>query len=366
MSEQGPLAILVAGGTGGHLFPAQALGEELISRGFRIHLMTDHRVRDYGKDFPAEMVHIIPSATVSMSDPLRIPSRALILVRGILSARKVFKQYRPNVVAGFGGYPSFPPLMAAGLMKIPTMLHEQNAVVGRANKFLARMATRIALSFPKTAGIEDDGARVRVTGNPVRAMVLPFKATPYPGLANDGPIRVVVFGGSQGAKFFSDFMPGVFSAMEPGIRARVKLTQQCRPEDIERTAAALGAMDIKSDLSAFFSNLPERIADAHLVICRSGASTIAELGVIGRPAVMVPLPHALDNDQLRNAESFAAAGAGWVHPQATLAADRFAAFLGTLLCDENRLKSAATAALSHGKPGAAKNLADLAQSVMIS
>ncbi len=364
MSGEGKLVVLVAGGTGGHLFPAQALGEELRARGYHVHLMTDERVRDYGKNFPAEMVHIIPSATLSLSDPIRVPLRALKLLRGMAAARRVFKQHRPSVVAGFGGYPSFPPLMAASMMKIPTLLHEQNSVLGRANAVLARRATRIALSFPSTAGLQADGQRVVTTGNPVRSMVLPFKAAQYPARIVNGPFRLVVFGGSQGAKFFSDFMPGVFRAIHPDIRARIELTQQCRPEDVERVRAAFAALGIASDLSAFFSNLPERIANGHLVICRSGASTIAELGVIGRPAILVPLPHSIDNDQLHNAESLAAQGGGWVQPQSALTPEGLAAFLTRLIMSDTELPAAAAAASKHGRPDAAQRLADLAESIM--
>jgi UDP-N-acetylglucosamine--N-acetylmuramyl-(pentapeptide) pyrophosphoryl-undecaprenol N-acetylglucosamine transferase len=358
------IAILVAGGTGGHLFPAQALGEELRSRGYRVQLMTDERVRDYGKNFPAEQVHIIPSATLSLSDPLRIPSRGFRLLRGIMAARGVLRTVKPSIVAGFGGYPSFPPLMAASMLKIPTLLHEQNSVLGRANAFLAKRATRIALSFPSTKGLKPDGRRIVVTGNPVRSMVLPFHGSAYPELNSSSPLKLVVFGGSQGAKFFSDFMPGAFAAMHPDLRRRITLTQQCRAEDLDRVKQQYANLGINADLAAFFNNLPERIAGCHLVICRSGASTIAELAAIGRPAVMVPLPHSIDNDQLHNAESLAAGGGGWVQPQSSLTPESFAAFLTQLMMSETVLPNAASAALRHGRPDAAQRLADLAESLM--
>jgi UDP-N-acetylglucosamine--N-acetylmuramyl-(pentapeptide) pyrophosphoryl-undecaprenol N-acetylglucosamine transferase len=360
------LAVLVAGGTGGHLFPAQALGEELRSRGYAIHLMTDERVRDYGKNFPADAVHIIPSATLSLSEPFRIPVRGFRLLRGMWMARQVLKTLQPNIVVGFGGYPSFPPLLAASQLKLPTLLHEQNAVLGRANTRLASRATRIALSYEHTRGIPVDlENKTVVTGNPVRSMVLQHAGVAYPQIAVVTPIQLLVFGGSQGAKFFSDSMPGVLKLLPVELIKRLRLTQQCRAEDLDRTRQLYGAMGIDSDLQTFFSNLPERISKAHLVVSRAGASTIAELGVLGRPAVMVPLPHALDNDQLRNAQSFAAAGAGWVQPQSTLKFEEFAAFLAQKLTDEIGLRKAAAAALIHGRPEAAKSLADLAQSLAI-
>ena len=361
-----PLAVLVAGGTGGHLFPAQALGEELKSRGYRIHLMTDERVRDYGKDFPAEQVHIVPSASLSLSNPLQVPASGLRLLRGIWQARKILKQLKPSVVAGFGGYPSFPPLLAASLLNIPTLLHEQNAVLGRANARLASRATRLALSFENTRGISPAlEGKVVVTGNPVRSMVLQFAATAFPPLAASDPIHLLVFGGSQGAKFFSDVMPPVLQRLPEALRSRLRLTQQCRPEDLHRTQSLYNEIGIAAELQAFFPNLPQRISQSHLVISRAGASTIAELGVLGRPAIMVPLPHAIDNDQLRNAQSFAAAAAGWIQPQASLTPEGLAEFLQQLLSDENQLQRAAEAARTQARPDAAKRLGDLAQSLAI-
>ncbi len=365
MSTTAKIIVLAAGGTGGHLFPAQALAEELTSRGVRVHLMTDERVRDYGKSFPAEAVHVVPSASLSLSDPLRLPQKGLKLLSGLIKARSTLKHVRPALVAGFGGYPSFPPLVAAHQLRIPTLLHEQNAVLGRANARLARRATRIGLSFPETRGVDDALLeKSTVTGNPVRAVVMALAGAAYPALSAEIPFNIVVFGGSQGAQFFSTFMPEVFKAMPAAALKRLRVTQQCRPEDLERVQNAYAGIGLEADLAAFFSNLPERIAGSHLVICRSGASTIAELGVIGRPAVMVPLPHAIDNDQLRNAQSFASAGAGWLQAQHSMQPAMFAAFLAQLIVNEAQLRRAAAAATMHGKPNAAASLADLAQSIM--
>ncbi|MBI2717521.1 MAG: undecaprenyldiphospho-muramoylpentapeptide beta-N-acetylglucosaminyltransferase [Rhizobiales bacterium] len=354
--------VLAAGGTGGHLFPAQALAEELTRRGHVIHLMTDERVADYGRTFPAVVTHVVPSATLSLGEPLKLPGRLLRLYRGYGAARVLLKEIDPAAVVGFGGYPSFPPILAAARLGIPCCVHDQNAVMGRANRLLARFATRVASSFPTLIGLPaGTAAKLVVTGNPVRDIVLGEKAAAYPPLGADGPFNLLVFGGSQGARFFGEFMPKVMAAMTPSTRARLNLVQQVRPEDLEAVRAAYAKLSFRFEIKPFFMDMPQRIAAAHLVFCRAGASTIAELGVIGRPAVMVPLPHAIDNDQLRNAESFAAAGAGWVRPQASLEPREFAAFLTRLTGEEQELRRAAAAALGHGKPDAARRLADLTE-----
>lgn len=353
--------VLAAGGTGGHLFPAQALAEELTRRGYAIHLMTDERVKDYGKSFPAAQTHIVPSATLSLSKPWLVPGRALRLYGGYRTARAILGKVKPLAVIGFGGYPSFPPIMAAARMKIPSCVHDQNAVMGRANRVLAKWADAVASSFPNLMGLPPEAERkLTVTGNPVRDIALQQKAAPYPPFDT---FNLLVFGGSQGAQFFGEFMPKVFAAMRAEDRAGIKLTQQVRAENMEAVSAAYRAMGLDCELNPFFMDMPRRIAASHLVVCRSGASTIAELGVIGRPAIMVPLPHALDNDQLRNAESFAAAGAGWVHPQASLTAEGLAQFLTSLRSQQPTLEQAAAAALGHGKPDAAERLADLAEKI---
>ncbi len=354
------LIMLAAGGTGGHLFPAQALAEELVARGYRTQLVTDERVRDYGKSFPAEKTHIIHAATITPRKPWKVPGQALTIFRALGKAKSIYAAENPAAVVGFGGYPSYAPLKSAAEMGIAAVIHEQNAVLGRANGSLAPKVDALASSFASVSNLKPEAqAKLTFTGNPVRAVVLQDRAAAYPTLRSDSPIKLVVFGGSQGARFFSEFMPKVFAAMNPAVRARVQLVQQCRAEDLEATREAYAAMGLAHELEPFFSDMPKRIAGSHLVISRSGASTIAELGVIGRPAVMVPLPGAIDNDQLRNAESFAAAGAGWVKPQASLAPQEFASFLESLLKGGLTLPAAAAKALTHGKPDAAKRLADL-------
>ena len=358
----GKLVVLAAGGTGGHLFPAQALAETLVGRGYRVHLMTDERVREYGKSFPAEKTHVVHSASPSLSDIVGLPKRLWKLFSGYRAAKAILKLEKPLAVVGFGGYPSFPPIYAAAALGIPCAVHEQNAVLGRANKMLSSKVNLVAASFASMIGLPDAAkSKLVLTGNPVRAVALSEKAAPYPVA---GKFNLVIFGGSQGAKFFSDFMPEVFAAMPEVLRGKIVVTQQCRDEDLERVRAAYAELGISAELRAFFSDMPKRIAKSHLVISRSGASTIAELGVIGRPAIMVPLPHAIDNDQLRNAQSFAGVGAGWVCPQKELEPKAFAELLARLIGDLPSLKKAAESALGHGKPDAAERLADVVENII--
>lgn len=355
------IVVLAAGGTGGHLFPAQALAEELTRRGYEIHLMTDERVRDYGKSFPAVDTHVVPSATLSLGEPLKLPGRMIRLYAGYRQARAILTALKPGAVVGFGGYPSFPPILAASRLRIPSCVHDQNAVMGRANRMLAGFADRVASSFPQLQGLPAKAAgKLTVTGNPVRDIALKKRAAPYPALKGAAAFNLLVFGGSQGARFFSEIMPKVLAELPRAFRDRLRLTQQARAEDMDWLRSELDRAGISYEINPFFMNMPKRIAASHLVLCRSGASTIAELGVIGRPAIMVPLPHALDNDQLRNAESFAAAGAGWIRPQATLEAKELASFIARL-ADGDALARAANAALAHGVPDAAKRLADLTE-----
>lgn len=354
--------MLAAGGTGGHLFPAQALAEELVRRDYVIHLMTDERVRDYGQGFPALEIHQLPSATLSFSKPWLLPRRLHQLYRGYGMAQGILSQTRPGAVAGFGGYPSFAPILAAARLKIPSVIHDQNAVMGRANRVLAHVADAVASSFPDLAGLPRRAkSRLVYTGNPVRDAVMAEYGAPYRPPDSEEPFRLLVFGGSQGARFFAEFMPAAMRAMPKAVLKTLRIVQQCRPEDLEAVKGAYRELELNADLQPFFADMPKRIAAAHLVLCRSGASTIAELGVIGRPAVLVPLPHSIDNDQLRNAESFTRAGAGWLRPQAEFKPEEFAAFLTRLRYQEQELRVAAGAALAQGKPDAAERLADLVE-----
>ncbi len=353
--------VLMAGGTGGHLFPAMALAQELRRRGHDIQLMTDHRVAAYGDKFPASQTHIVPSATPSVRNPVKFVVAGCKIAWGTAIAFGKLSAVRPDAVIGFGGYPVFPPFLAARLLGIPGLLHEQNAVMGRANRALARFANRIALSFARTLKVEAFAAKTTLTGNPVRDRVTEVAGTPYPDLPADGPIRVVVTGGSQGARIFSDVMPAAIATLPDNLRQRLRLVQQCRAEDLDRVTEAYRGAKVNVELQQFFTDLPERIAAAHLVIARSGASTIAELTVLGRPAILVPLPGALDADQKNNALVMDTAGAGWIMEQATLTPQSLGTRLASLLSDPAVLPRAAAAARSLGQPDAVVKLADVAE-----
>lgn len=355
--------VLMAGGTGGHLFPAMALAQELRRRGHVIHLMTDERVRDYGRNFPAREVHVVPAATPSLRNPLKFVRAGTIIVWGIGVAWARLGRIRPDAVVGFGGYPTFPPFVAARLRGIPGVLHEANAVLGRANRALARFSNALALGFPETRYVDGSSARTVVTGNPVRDAVREAAAIPYPALDPEGPVRLLVFGGSQGARAFSEIVPPAIALLPEALRKRLAITQQCRPEDLDRVAEAYRAAHVSVELAAFFDDLPQRIAGSHLVFCRSGASSVAELAVIGRPALLVPLPGSIDADQKANALFMDRAGAGWMAEQATLSPQSLATRLEGLIAEPRDLAAAAAAARELGQPQAVQRLADLAEKI---
>ena len=355
---------LTAGGTGGHLFPAFSLSQELGRRGYDIDLVTDMRGHHYGSDFPARKIYQVPAATITGKNPVAVAKTAVQLGRGTAMARKILKNIKPACIVGFGGYPTFPPIFAASSLGIPAILHEQNAVMGRANRMLAKRCKAIALSFEKTIHVQGELAqKARHTGNPVRDVVIEAAQIPYPALTNEGPFNLLVFGGSQGARYFSDEVPPAIALLPPEIRQRLHIVQQCRKEDMARVDAAYKQAGIVYEISTFFANLPEIIAHSHLVLARSGASSVTELAVIGRPSLLVPLPHALDNDQLKNAHFLQEAGGAICMEQKELSAQRLADDLAKLMSDPAMLQTAAAAAKSVGKPDAVQRLADLVEEV---
>lgn len=357
--------MLAAGGTGGHLFPAFALAQELGRRGLVVDLVTDMRGDRYGMNFPARKTYQVPSATPAGRSLVGAARAALLLSRGVAAAYKLFGEAKPSAVVGFGGYPSFPPLVAARLRRIPTALHEQNAVLGRANRALARYMTAIATSFEETKLLSDTLRRkVKLTGNPVRDAVVDWATQSYHAPDALGPLSLVVFGGSQGARFFSDAVPPALGLLPEDIRQRLFVVQQCREEDLARVESAYQAIGVRAHLAAFFSNLPEEMAKAHLVIGRSGASTVAELTVLGRPAVLVPLPHAIDNDQLQNARRLEAAGGAWCLEQRDAAPESLAKAIAGLLTSPDTLAKAASAARTLGRPDAVQRLADVVEGLI--
>lgn len=357
--------MLAAGGTGGHLFPAQALAEELSRRGIAADLVTDTRANQYGADFPARAVYQVPSATLASRSPLAAARTGYTLISGLRAAHQLMGLVRPAAVIGFGGYPTVPPLLAARLKRIPAAIHEQNAVLGRANRMLAGRVAAIAISFD-TVDLMDQAARrkARLTGNPVRGAVLDAARRSYRPPDADGPIILLVFGGSQGARYFSDALPPALARLAPDLRRRLSVVQQCREEDLARVGDAYARDGIACELASFFPNLPELMASAHLVIARAGASTVAELTAIGRPSILVPLPHSLDNDQLKNATSIAAGNGAWCFEQSALTADVLAAKLDELCRSPVTLWQAAKAARLQGKPDAAARLADLVEDLI--
>jgi UDP-N-acetylglucosamine--N-acetylmuramyl-(pentapeptide) pyrophosphoryl-undecaprenol N-acetylglucosamine transferase len=364
--DEPPSILLAAGGTGGHLFPAFALAEELGRRGLAVDLVTDMRGDRYGTGFPARSVYQLPSATPgSKTNPIALARASFTLLRGILKARKLLGTLKPAAVVGFGGYPTIPPLVAARMLGVPSIIHEQNAVLGRANKALARHAAAIATSFRKTKKLDGPlTEKARFTGNPVRDAVIEAAKTPYPELEPGGPLRLLVFGGSQGARFFSEAVPPALATLPAPIRQRIKLVQQARPEDVAEVTAQMAAAGIDAEIAPFFKGLPQTMADSHLVIARAGASSVAELAVIGRPSILVPLPHSLDSDQLENATNLAESGGSWCIEQRELTPLRLATELGKLFEQPEKLSLAASRAQAQGQAGAVAQLADLVEDVI--
>lgn len=357
--------MLAAGGTAGHLFPAFALAQELGRRAITVDLITDMRGDRYGADFPARQIYRVAAATLSGSSPIAAARTGLTLTRGTAAAFKLLGEVRPAAVVGFGGYPTFPPLLAAKLRRIPSALHEANAVLGRANRMLAKRVTAIATSFDDVAGIEPGlKGKVRFTGNPVRDAVVEWSQRPYRAPAPGGPFNLLVFGGSQGARYFSEAVPPALAALPEAMRSMLFVTQQARTEDVAAVEAAYRTAGIRALVSPFFKALPEEIAKAHVVIARAGAGTVSELTVIGRPGILVPLPHALDNDQLLNARRVEAAEAGWCLEQKSLSVETLTGAIRQLLDDPDLLTRVAAAARRIGRPDAVSRLADLVEGLM--
>jgi UDP-N-acetylglucosamine--N-acetylmuramyl-(pentapeptide) pyrophosphoryl-undecaprenol N-acetylglucosamine transferase len=354
--------LVAAGGTGGHLFPAEALAAALGKRGVPVHLVTDRRAERYGGAFPEATIHVVSSATLASRSPIALARTFGMLGRGYFQARALLARLKPQAVVGFGGYPTVPPLLAAAWSGVPSLIHDANAVIGRANRFLAPRVTAIATSFPDVFnGRPDLAAKATLTGNPVRPAVVDASATPYP--APGDPLRLLVFGGSQGARIMADIVPAAIGLLDAGVRARLAIVQQARDEDLRRVRDAYTRLAVKAETAPFFADLPARIAAGHLIVSRSGASTVAELAAIGRPSILVPLPHALDQDQFANAGVLEAAGGAIRLTQDVFTPRRLAAELTALTAASFRLIAMAAAAKSVGRLDAADRLADLVQKV---
>lgn len=356
MIARPPRIVLAAGGTGGHMFPALAVAEVLKRRGVEPVLVTDDRGERYAAPFGNIEKHILPAANVTRGKI----SGAVNLMRATSAARRLFADMRPVAVMGLGGYATLPALIAARLRRIPTCIHEQNAVLGRVNRLSAGFMDRIALSFADTQRLDAKyRARTVVTGNPVRAEVIALAGTAYAPPAADAPVRLLVLGGSQGASVLSDVVPPALARLPEAIRARLQVTQQCRPEDIDGVRDLYARKSIASELAPFFTDVAARLVSSHLVIARAGASTISELEVTGRPSILVPLPGAMDDHQTANAASLAASGGAWVIAQPGFTAEEVSGRIEALVRNPDALAVASAAARGRAKLDAAERIADL-------
>jgi len=359
-----PLILLAAGGTGGHLFPAEALGVELIRRGYRVRLVTDARALRYSGLFSKDTIDMVPSETVRGRTPWSLARTGAMLAAGTMVALNLMRRLKPAAVIGFGGYPTVPPLLAARLFGVPTLLHEANAVLGRANRFLSSRVSAIATSLPGV--LDRDPAlatKTTTVGTPMRPAILAAAAVKFTAPEPAGPLRLLVVGGSQGARVMADIVPGAIERLEPSLWERLILTQQVRDEDMARVRAVYDRLNINAELAPFFADLPARLASSQLVVSRSGAGTVAELGAIGRPSILVPLPGAIDQDQFANAGVLAQAYGAVRIAQADFTPERLAAEITALAADPARLTAMATSARGVGRLDAAERLADLVAKV---
>jgi len=361
---ESPLILLAAGGTGGHLFPAEALGVELIKRGLRVRLATDARALKFSGLFTRDMIDVVPSETVRSRNPIALARTGVMLGYGMLVALNVVRRLKPAAVVGFGGYPTLPPLLAARVLGRPGIIHDANAVLGRANRFLSTRVNAIATSLP---GVLDRdpalASKATTVGTPMRPAILAAAAVPYASPEVNGPLRLLVVGGSQGARVMSDIVPPAIEKLEPALWSRLVLTQQVRDEDMARVRAVYDRLKINAELAPFFSDLPAKLASSHLVISRSGAGTVAELAAIGRPSILVPLPGAIDQDQFANAGVLAKVDGGLRIPQNEFTPDRLASEISAFAAEPAKLTAMAQAARGVGRLDAAERLADLVMKV---
>ena len=369
MSEKQPdyqakLVLISAGGTGGHMFPAEALARDLIGRGYRVALATDKRGEQYQPFADGVPVHVLKSGALKSGLMAKIQT-VMSLGIGILQGKKLVDKLKPSIVVGFGGYPSFPAVYAAQKKNIPTIIHEQNAILGKANAMLAPKADRIALSWAKIDNMdESDTVRTVVTGNPVRPDIAALYNKPYPALEQDGTLKIFVMGGSLGASVFGEVLPAMVEKLSAEHKSRLEIVQQCREENIEKVRAAYAQAGVKAELSTFFDNVAERLEKCHLFIGRSGAGAVSEVATAGRPAIFVPYPHHKDQQQKRNADAIFDAGGAWVMTQDGFTVEALLARIETFLQSPESLFNAAENARSCGKPDAARKLGNVVTALM--
>lgn len=355
--------VLAAGGTGGHMVPAHALAAELKARGHGVMLITDERGAKIPGLFDKVPVHILPAGRLS-GGPLGWARAALAVLAGRREAKAIYREHAPHAVVGFGGYPAFPALLAAGSRRIPTVLHEQNAVLGRVNRLLAGEATAIATAYDRVERLKSRcAAKTVLVGNPVREAVAKLGEMPFPPFGDTSPLKILVTGGSQGASVLGQVVPGGLGLLEPSLRHRMQVVQQCRPDDIDAIRARYADLGIPAELMTYISDMPQKLGDAHLVIGRAGASTIAELTAAGRPAILIPFPSATDDHQTVNAREMVRAGGARMVPQTEFTPETLASQIEALAADGEALANAAARSLSVGRPHAAAELADLVERI---
>ena len=355
--------ILAAGGTGGHMVPAHALAAELKARGHGVMLVTDDRGAKYPGLFKNVPVHILPAGRLG-GGPLGLLKAMRSVLKGRREARAVYHAYEPDVVVGFGGYPAFPALLAASAAKVPTVLHEQNAVLGRVNRWLAGEAKAIATSYAEVERLKPaHRAKTVLVGNPVREAVMRLGELPFPPFDDSAPLKMLVTGGSQGATILGTVVPEGLGLLPSRLRLRLQVVQQCRGEDIEAVRARYAALNIPAELLTYIVDMPARLADAHLVIARAGASTIAELTAAGRPAILIPLPIATDDHQSANAREMAKAGGARVISQPNFTPMALATQIQVIAGEPQAIANAAGRALSVGRPHATRDLANLVERI---
>lgn len=353
--------VLAAGGTGGHMVPAHALAGELIARGHHVALVTDERGAKIPALFDKVQTHILPAGRLT-GGPAGWWRAGRAILEGRTMARELYASFRPAAVIGFGGYPALPALLAAIKDDIPTAVHEQNAVLGRVNRLLARSVDAIATSYPDIAKLKNRHLdKAHLVGNPVREDVIALRDRPFPELDGEGVFRLLVTGGSQGASILSQVVPEGLGLLPLHFRRRLQVTQQCRAEDIEQVRDRYAMLGIPADLATYLPDLPARLGWAHLVIARAGASTIAELTCAGRPAILLPLPSATDDHQTANAREMAAAGGARMIAQKHFTPVELARQMQKLALEPGALANAAARAKSCGRPDATRDLADLVE-----
>ena len=354
---------LAAGGTGGHMVPAHALAAELKARGHGVMLITDERGAKIPGLFQDVPTHILPAGRLG-GGPIGMLKAVRSVLAGRRQAKSLYREFTPDAVVGFGGYPAFPALLAASSLKIPTILHEQNAVLGRVNRWVAGDAAAIATAYPEVERLKRAyRGKVELVGNPVRTSVARLGTMPFPEFDETAPLKILVTGGSQGATILGQVVPDALGQLPPKLRHRLQVVQQCRADDIEEVRARYAALNIPAELLTYIEDMPDRLAEAHLVIARAGASTIAELTAAGRPAILVPLPIATDDHQTVNAREMAKAGGARMIPQDEFTSEALSAQIDAIAGDPQALANAAERALSVGRPHATSDLADLVERI---